>query len=106
MFLVPGVFGHWQKYLLDRHKICINCDVHCYDVPNTSVIVKNSCCVELVFSKLLGGEFVTTTVEMPPGWPVGFCIAVGLNLVEVPHGGSGKFPKVHVLCAYATTCCM
>ena len=86
-----------STYLLDRHNICINCDIHCYDVTNTSVIVKITYCWELVFSKLLGGEFVTITVKLPPKWPVHLCIAAGLTLVEGPHSGSGKFPKVHVL---------
>ena len=58
MTLFPGVYGHWQKYLLDRRKVCMNCDVHCCDVTNTNVIVKNNYCGELV-----GGEFVTTTVK-------------------------------------------
>ena len=52
MIIFPGVYGHWQKYLLDKHKICINCDVHCYDITNTSVIVKVNFCNELVFRKL------------------------------------------------------
>ena len=34
MTLLPGDYGHWQKYLLDRRKICMNCEVHCYDVIN------------------------------------------------------------------------
>ena len=28
MILSPGVYDHWQKYLLDRRKICMKCDVH------------------------------------------------------------------------------
>ena len=36
----------------------------------------------LVFTKLLGGEFVTTTVEMAPGWPVRLCIVAGLTVVR------------------------
>ena len=75
-----------------------DCDVHCYDVTNTSVIVKNNYCVELLLRKSLGGEFVTTTVKTPPGWPVRLCIAAGLTMVETPHEGSGKFPKV-IACA-------
>ena len=63
MIFFPGVYGHWQKYLLERRIICMNCNVHCYDVTNTNLIVKNNYCVELVFRKLLGGEFVTTTVK-------------------------------------------
>ena len=54
MTLFPGVGGHWQKYLLDRRKKCMNCEVHCYDVTNTRVFVKSNYCGELV-----GGEFVT-----------------------------------------------
>ena len=40
---------------------------------------------------------MTATVKMPPGWPVCLCIVAGLTLVEAPHSGSGKFPKVCVL---------
>ena len=75
----------------------MNCDIHCYDVTNTSVIVKIDHCEELVFRKLLGGEFMTATVKMPLGWPVRLCIVAGLTLIEAPHGGSRKFPKVRVL---------
>ena len=71
MFLFPGVYDHWQKYLLDRCtcKISMNYDVHCYDVTNvnTSVIVTIiTAGLELVFRKFLGGEFVTTTVKYLP----------------------------------------
>ena len=66
MFLFPGVHGHRQKYLLDRHKIHMNCNVHGYDVTNKTVTVKKSCCMELVFKKLLVGELMATTVEMTP----------------------------------------
>ena len=75
----------------------MNCNVHWYDITNTSVIVKTNYCEQLVFRKLLGGEFVTTTVKMPAGWPVRLCTAAGLPAVEAPHGGSGTFPKVNVL---------
>ena len=84
---------------VERHKTCMNCDVHCYDVTNTSVNVTNHYCGELVFRKSLRGKSVTTIVKMLPGWPVCLCIVAGLTLVEAPHSGSGKLPKLHVLCA-------
>ena len=62
-----------------------------------SVIIQINYCRELVLRKSLGGEFVTATVKMPPGWPVCLCIAAGLIPVEVPLSGSGKFPQVCVL---------
>ena len=46
-----------------------------------------------MFRKSLGEKCVTTTVEMPPEWPVGLCIVAGLIPVEAPHGGSGNFPE-------------
>ena len=56
-----------------------------------------------MFRKSLGGEFVTTTVKMPHGWPVCLCIAAGLTLVEAPNGGSRKFPKyVYYKLAYGS----
>ena len=77
--------------MLDRRKICNNNQVHSYDVINIYVIVKeNNCCLELLLTKLMGGEFVTTSVEMAPGWPVCSCIAAGLTQVEAPHDGSGQ----------------
>ena len=47
-------------YLLHRRKICIHCDIHCYGVTSTSVIVRINYCRESVFRKSLSGEFVTT----------------------------------------------
>ena len=91
MILFPGVHGHRQKYMLDRHKKCNYNQVHSYDVIHLRVTVQeNNCCLELLLMKSMGGEFVTTFVEMAPGWPVRLCIAARLTLVEAPHGGSGQ----------------
>ena len=68
-----------------------NDQVHSYDVINICVIVKaNNCCLELLCTKSVGGEFVTTSVEMAPGWPVRLCIVAGLTLVKAPHGENGQ----------------
>ena len=51
----------------------MNYNIHGCDVTKTCVIVRTNCCVELVFTKSLVGEFMTTTVEMAPGWFVHLC---------------------------------
>ena len=70
VILFPEVHGHRQKYtqcMLDRRKICNNHQVHSYDVINICIIVKeNNCCLELLLTKSMGGEFVATSVEMAP----------------------------------------
>ena len=93
MISFPGVYGHWQQYLLDKRKICMNCNVHCHDVTNTSVIVKNNCCAELV-----GGEFFTTIVQMPPRLPARLCMAAKLT-----SGKSTSRWKRNVLESTSTT---
>ena len=72
-------------------KYVTNNQVHSYDVINICVILnENNCCLELLLMKSMGGEFVTTSVEIAPGWPVRLCIVAGLTPVKAPHGGNGQ----------------